>query len=161
MKISLAAFIACSSLLVRAAEVAPVVEIEEDLYTYTNAGNGAGPMWCSGSTSLVRSGGHLFASGLETIPDAKPLNNCRWMLFHRANQGWERVRVDEGRTREPSPLVAFDDGRVFLSANPTLGSGSQSNGGPARPELFQFASGDAKAAPISLTPKWQGAPPFS
>src|SRR5690349_15546897 len=50
--------------------LAPVVEIEEDVYTYSNADNGAGPMWCSGSTCLVRSGEHLFASGLETVPDA-------------------------------------------------------------------------------------------
>ena len=92
----------------RAAVLAPVVEVEEDIYTYTNAQNGAGPMWCSGSTTLVRIGDRLFASGLETIPDAKPLNNCRWMLFTRGSDGRTRVRVDaDGRTREPSPLAAF------------------------------------------------------
>jgi hypothetical protein len=76
----------------------------------------------------------LFATGLETIPEAKPLNNCRWMLFLRENNGWKRVCMDaNGRTREPSPLVAFADGRLFLSANPTLGKGPERNGGPARP----------------------------
>jgi hypothetical protein len=161
MKTSLAAFLVGSSILVRAADFAPVVEIEEDVYTYTNANNGAGPMWCSGSTSLVRSGDHVFASGLETFPEAKPLNNCRWMLFHRGTTGWERVRVDEGRTREPSPLAASYDGRVFLYANPTLGSGPQPNGGPARPDVLQFAASDPKAAPVSLTPTWQGEPKFT
>ncbi|MCI0535446.1 MAG: hypothetical protein L0Z50_09465 [Verrucomicrobiales bacterium] len=161
MKSPLAAFIICTSVLARVAGLEPVVEIEEDVYTYTNANNGAGPMWCSGSTSLVRSGRHLFATGLETVPDAKPLNNCRWMLFHRGSNGWQRVRVDDGRTREPSPLAAFQDGRVFLSANPTLGSGPEPNGGPARPDVFQFAASDPKARPVSLKPSWQGAPPFS
>src|SRR5262245_23478031 len=79
--------------------VQPRVEIEEDLYTYEPADNGAGPMWCSGSTCLVRIGDDVFASGLETIKDARPLNNCRCMLFKRSPAGWEKVRVDEtGRT---------------------------------------------------------------
>ena len=151
----------CTACLSRAAQLAPVVEIEEDVYSFTNANNGAGPMWCSGSTSLVRSGDHVLASGLETVADAKPLNNCRWVLFHRGPKGWERVREDEGRTREPSPLVAFKDGRVFLSANPTLSSGPQPNGGPARPELFQFAAKKPMTAPISLLPVWQGEPKFA
>ena len=79
-----------------------VVEIEEDVYSYEPANNGAGPMWCHGSTCLVRIGDDLFASGLETLAEAKPLNNCRWMLFHRKEQGWRKVCFDaHGRTREP------------------------------------------------------------
>lgn len=150
-----------SSLIAHAAGLSPLVEIEEDVYAYTNANNGAGPMWCSGSTSLVRVADDVFASGLETVPDAKPLNNCRWLLFHRGANGWERIRVDEGRTREPSPLAAFQDGRVFLSANPTLGSGPQPNGGPARPEVFQFTAKNPKATPVALAPTWQGQPTFT
>ncbi|MBI4621802.1 MAG: hypothetical protein HY736_01110, partial [Verrucomicrobia bacterium] len=53
MKLSFAAFFLCASLIARAAGLAPVVEIEEDVYTYANANNGAGPMWCAGSTTLV------------------------------------------------------------------------------------------------------------
>src|SRR5262245_23405482 len=114
------------SIVAHGADLAPVVEVEEDVYTYTNADNGAGPMWCSGSTCLVRVGDRLFASALETVPDAPPLNNCRWMLFLRGTNGWTRVRVDtDGRTREPSPIAGFPDGRVFLSVNPTLGHGPQ------------------------------------
>ena len=160
MKTSLTALFIGLSILVRAADLAPVVEIEEDVYSYTNANNGAGPMWCSGSTSLVRSGDHVFASGLETVSEDMPLNNCRWMLFHRDARGWQRVRVDDGRTREPSPLAAFHDGRIFLSANPTLGSGPQPNGGPARPEVLEFSAKDAGATPLPLNPVWQGTPPF-
>lgn len=143
------------------AELAPIVEIEEDIYSFTNANNGAGPMWCSGSTTLVRTGDQLFASGLETDVNAHPLNNCRWTLFHRGKKGWEPVLLDAGLTREPSPLAAFHDGRVFLSANPTLGTGPQPNGGLARPEVFQFATGDFRSPPIPLKPTWQGTPRFT
>src|SRR5690349_17748715 len=98
--------------IARGAALSPVIQAEEDVYTYSNADNGAGPMWCHGSTCLVRTGEQLFASGLETLPDAKPLNNCRWIFFERGAHGWERVCVDEGRTREPSPVAAFPDRRV-------------------------------------------------
>lgn len=144
------------------AAIEPVVEVEETVYGYTDAKNGAGPMWCSGSTCLVRTGGRLFASGIETIAGVGPLNNCRWILFERRDGGWERVRVDDaGRTREPSPLAAFADGRVFLSANPTLRTAPEPGGGPARPVLFQFRAGKPAAAPAQLSPGWSGEPKFT
>src|SRR6266850_7986406 len=108
MRISLfASSVMTLAIAASATGLKPGVEAEEDVYSYTPANNGAGPMWCAGSTCLVRVGDKLFASGLETVADAKPLNNCRWMLFHFSSKGWERVRVDDGRTREPSPLAAF------------------------------------------------------
>jgi hypothetical protein len=161
MKSSLAVLMIGCAVLAHAADFVPQVEIEEDVYTYTNANNGAGPMWCSGSTSLVRTGDHLFASGLETVPGDEPLNNCRWMLFTRGPNGWERVRVDaDGRTREPSPMAAFADGRVFLSVNPTLGTGPQPNGGSARPDVLELNALNPQTAPVSLELVWQGDPPF-
>src|SRR5512138_384333 len=110
----------------------PVVELEEDVYSFEPANNGAGPMWCRGSTCLVRVGDDVFATGLETIPEAKPLNNCRWTLLHRGSEGWKKVRTDAtNRTREPSPLAALPGGRLFLSANPTLVTDPQAYSGPA------------------------------
>ena len=98
-----------------------VVELEDEVYQYEPANNGAGPMWCSGSTCIVRIREKVFASGIETLKEFKPLNNCRWMLFHRDDSGWEKVHVDpSGRTREPCPLAGFPNGRLFLSVNPTL-----------------------------------------
>ena len=80
--------------------IQPVVEAEEDVYNFAPANNGAGPMWCSGSTCLVRIGDDVFASGLETLKDAKPLNNCRWTLYQRTAAGWQLVQADPaGRTR--------------------------------------------------------------
>jgi hypothetical protein len=150
------------TLAVAAAELKPIVEVEEDVYSYSPANNGAGPMWCAGSTCLARVGDDVFASGLETIPDAKPLNNCRWVLFHRTRSGWVRARPDgRGRTREPSPLACFQDGSVFLSANPTLATEAEPNGGPARPEIFQFSAASPTSEPRLIVPAWQGTPRFS
>ena len=142
--------------------VRPVVEIEEDVYPYEPANNGAGPMWCGGSTCLVRLGDDVFASGLETLKDAKPLNNCRWILFKRGSAGWEKICVDDtGRTREPCPMAGFPDGWLFLSANPTLASPSQLGGGPTRPEMLLFSATNPSAPVEKLLPVWNGKPPFT
>jgi hypothetical protein len=139
---------------------APIVEIEEDVYTWTDASNGAGPMWCSGSTCLVRCQDHLFATALETIPNAPPLNNCRWVLLEREAADWRRVRVDEGRTREPSPVAVAASGKLFVSTNPTLGHDAEPNGGPARPDLLEFSVAHPATPPIALAPRWEGVPVF-
>jgi hypothetical protein len=139
----------------------PVVEAEEVVYQYLPADNGAGPMWCGGSTTIVRSGKDVFASGLETVPEWKPLNNCRWMLFERSKKSWEKKIVDnEGRTREPGPMAAFDDGRFFLSVNPTL-TAPDTYDGPARPEILQFRKSGEKLRSKKLLPVWSGNPPFT
>lgn len=144
------------------ASIQATVEVEEDVYTHTNANNGAGPMWCSGSTCLARVGDRVFASGLETVPTAKPLNNCRWLLFSRESNGWRMVQADPtGLTREPSPIAAFQDGRLFLSVNPTLGHGPQPNGGPARPALLEFKAEAPHLPPTAHQPVWQGQPRFT
>ncbi|MCX5643272.1 MAG: hypothetical protein NTZ17_01100 [Phycisphaerae bacterium] len=142
--------------------IRPVVEIEEDVYSYKPADNGAGPLWCQGSTCLARIGDDLFAGGLETIPGVKPLNNCRWMLFHRGEQGWQKVCFDpSGRTREPCPLAGFPDGRLFVSVNPTLNTDPNTYSGPARPEILQFAARDAGKVERTLLPEWSGNPKFT
>ncbi len=138
-----------------------VVEAEEDIYACEPLDNGAGPLWCSGSTCLVRVGDVLFASGVEKVVDAKPLNNCRWTLFRRGTLGWERFRAGTGRTREPSPVAGFADGRLFLSANPTLVTDPEKYSGPARPEVLQFSVSDAKTAAKELLPTWDGTPSFT
>lgn len=146
----------------RAEKLQPRVEVQEDLYQYTPADNGAGPLWCSGSTSIVRNGDQVFASGLETLAGRKPLNNCRWQFYQRAEAGWKLLRTDEvGRTREPSPLGVFpEQSQVLLSANPTLTAVDTYNG-PARPEILVFQTKDLAAAPQTVLPGWNGTPEFS
>lgn len=139
----------------------PAVEIEEELYHYLSSDNGAGPLWCKGSTCLVRIGDRVFASGLETMPQWAPLNNCRWLLFERTSDSWKQQIADnEGRTREPSPLVAFHDGSLFLSANPTL-TGPNDYFGPARPEILLFKNADVQKPFELLLPGWAGNPRFT
>jgi len=140
----------------------PTVEIEEDVYRYQPANNGAGPLWCHGSTCLVRIGDHVFAGGMETLPGISPLNNCRWTLFERAPGGWQLKQADEkGHTREPSPLAGFPDGNLFLSANPTLAHTAEPDGGPARPEILRFLAADAAGPFERILPVWSGTPAFS
>ena len=122
----LTAALTCAQAVGAPQTLRPVVEAEEDIYTYTNANNGSGPMWCHGSTCLVRIGKDVFASGIETLPNIKPLNNCRWTLYQRGKNGWQLQQVDQaGRTREPSPMAGFPDGRLFLVCQPhTHGGGN-------------------------------------
>lgn len=138
-----------------------IVQAEEEVYKYIPADNGAGPMWCHGSTSIVRAGNKVYASGIETVPAWKPLNNCRWMLFRRSEQGWEHMMTDEkNRTREPSPLAVLSRGQIYLSANPTLTAPEEYNG-PSKPEFYVFDSDDRNLSYKQVFPEWDGNPPFT
>jgi hypothetical protein len=146
----------------RFAAVQAVVEIEEEVYSYEPANNGAGPTWCSGAPALVRLGETLFAPGLETLPDFQPLHNVRWMLWKRDADGWALQQVDPvERTREPCPLVVLPGGRLLMSVNPTLVADPQRRAGPARPELLEFRAADPQTPPKTLSPAWDGDPQFS
>jgi len=139
-------------------DVVPRVEVEEDVYRPRGANNGSGPMWCFGSTCIARVGDTVYASGIEVIPDAKPLNNTLPVLFRRDPNGWRKMYNHRGRTREPSPLAAFRDGRLFLSINPTL-TEPDTYGGPARPRVVELDE-DARTGRF-LDPVWDGKPPFT
>ena len=142
--------------------IQPVVEVEENVYNFEPANNGAGPLWCSGSTCLVRIGDDVFVSGLETLKDAKPLNNCRWTLYQRTTAGWRCIRADPvGRTREPCPLVALAGGYFLLSANPTLVTDRNAYNGPACPEILRFSAKNPKAPFRTILPVWDGQPQFT
>jgi hypothetical protein len=139
----------------------PVVEAEEDVYRHTYGDSEAGPLWCYGSTCIVRVGEDLFVSGYEAIEGVSPYNNVRWKLFWRGPDGWECVQEDrQDRTREPSPLVGFPDGRLFLSINPTLALPSE-RWGPAQPRIVKFRTREPRAPFEVLLPEWGEKPPFT
>ncbi|OHB77130.1 MAG: hypothetical protein A2W31_02935 [Planctomycetes bacterium RBG_16_64_10] len=138
----------------------PVVAAEEEVYRFEPANNGAGPMWCHGSTCIVRSGARVLASGIETLAAAKPLNNCLPLLFERTNDGWQLVYRGTGRTREPCPLATFAAGPVFLSINPTRTEPDVPSG-PAQPQILQFDLDVPLVHRATLLPEWDGAPPFT
>ncbi len=140
----------------------PLFEIEEAVYDFEPARNGAGLMWCSGSTCLVRVGDRLFASRWETLPHYPPLNHSRWLLFTRTTSGWKWVQADaSGRTREPCPLAALSEGTVLLSGHPTLATSPAATAGPARPEILAFRANAPEAPPRRIEPRWEETPTFT
>jgi hypothetical protein len=140
------------------ATLAPRVEVEETIYDFTPAGNGATPLWAFGSPLIVRRHETVFVAGLDTIAGVKPLNNCRWVLHRRDKSGWTRVLRDEkGLQREPCPIGMYDDGRLMLSSNPTLTARDTYNG-PADPQLLVFESRDLQRTPKVLRPLFSGKP---
>ena len=69
---------------------------EEMICTYEPANNGAGPLWCHGSPTIVRDGNRVFATVPETGKDARPLCNTRWQLFCREDgASWQRIAVQD------------------------------------------------------------------
>lgn len=146
----------------RAVSFGVAVEAEENVYSSRYSNNGASPIWCFNNTCIVRKGEQLFVGGYERAPTGKPLNDCRWVLWQRTAEGWQRAQTDErGRTREPSPLACLPGGRLLLSVNPTLLPPEAGGGGPARPELLEFAAAQPQAAPHVWLPGWQGQPAFN
>jgi hypothetical protein len=98
-----------------------VVEAEEIVTTYTPANNGAGPLWCYGSTVIARRGNDVYLSVIETGKDVPLLCNTRWQLWHRSADGWKIAQSEkEYRQREPCPVGIFQKGVVFLSVNPSI-----------------------------------------
>lgn len=137
------------------------VEAEETVYIFEPADNGASPMWTHGNTCIVRYNKKVFASGLETLKDVKPLHNTRWMLFERDKKSWKLLLKDpKDRTREPSPMGLMQDGRLFLSANPTRTEPGAYNG-PAEPQILQFDARHPENPYKVLKPVWDGNPPFT
>ena len=133
----------------------PLVELEQDVYSYEWADNGATPMWCHGGTSIVRLGDNVFASGIETLPDVAPPWNVRWMLFKGTGKQFKKV-ADGGdsREREPCPMVCLPaDGSVLLSVNPS----ETEPGNPPDTQVLRFSAGGKPAEyrkPAVLIPKW-------
>ncbi|MDD2478930.1 MAG: hypothetical protein PHS31_03465, partial [Victivallaceae bacterium] len=141
--------------------IMPVVETEYLVYAMNKPDNGAGAMWCYGSTCLARLGKDIFASGLELIPNQKPLNNVRWTLFKLGDKKPQLLQADPtGRQREPCPLGIFQDGRLMLTSNPTLTKPGERNG-PAKPELLIFDTQKPTVAPQVSLPIWEGEPKFT
>lgn len=139
----------------------PIIEIEESVYQYAPARNGATPLGCHGNTCIIRHGENVFVSGTETLRELEPLNNTRWMLWRRNANGWKLLRQDdEGRQREPCPLGIFADGRLWLSNNPTL-TPPNTFEGPSNPHLLRFDANNPAAPPSILQPQWQFNPGFN
>jgi hypothetical protein len=130
------------------------VEVEEIVTRYTPANNGAGPMWCYGSTVIARQGGDVFLSVIETGRDVPLLCNTRWQLWHRSADGWKLEQSEkEYRQREPCPLAVFQDGPVFLSVNPST-EPAGTKYGPCKPLVLEFNPANPAGPAKIHTPAW-------
>ncbi len=130
------------------------VEVEEVVTRYTPANNGAGPMWCYGSTVIARQGGDVFLSVIETGEDVPLLCNTRWQLWHRSADGWKLEQSEkEYRQREPCPLAVFHGGPVFLSVNPST-EPAGTKYGPCNPLVLEFDPTNPTASAKTHQPAW-------
>jgi hypothetical protein len=131
------------------------VELEEIVTRYTPANNGAGPMWCYGSTVIARQDSNVYLSTIETGKDVPLLCNTRWQLWHRTSDGWKLEQTEKAyRQREPCPIAVFQDGPVFLSVNPsTKPAGVQY--GPCKPLVLEFDRENLQRRKVTThTPAW-------
>jgi len=152
--------VCCFSITSTAAEAAKeqgfscMVEVEEVVTRYTPANNGAGPMWCYGSTVIARQDDDVFLSVIETGKDVPPLCNTRWQLWHRSADGWKLEQSEnEYRQREPCPIGVFQDGPVFLSVNPST-EPAGTKYGPCKPLVLEFNSANPGAPAKKHHPAW-------
>jgi len=130
------------------------VEVEEVVTTYTPANNGAGPLWCYGSTVIARQGADVYLSIIETGEDIPPLCNTRWQLWHRLPGGWRIEQTEkEYRQREPCPVAVFQRGSVFLSANPSIEPVGAKYGG-CSPLVLEFDPENLSGTAETHAPAW-------
>jgi hypothetical protein len=130
------------------------VEAEEVVTTYTPAKNGAGPLWCYGSTVIARRGNDVFLSVIETGKDVPLLCNTRWQLWHRSAEGWKIAQSEkEYRQREPCPIGIFQKGAVFLSVNPSIEKPGVKYG-RCRPLVLEFNPDALASAVKTHQPVW-------
>jgi hypothetical protein len=130
------------------------VEVEEVVTTYTPANNGAGPLWCYGSTVIARKDKDVYLSIIETGKDVPPLCNTRWQLWRRSRGGWKVEHSERGyRQREPCPIVMFQKGPVFLSVNPST-EPVGTKYGLCKPLVLEFDPEDLSGPAKKHAPVW-------
>jgi hypothetical protein len=130
------------------------VQAEEVVTLYTSANNGAGPLWCYGSTVIARQGENVYLSVIETGKDVPPLCNTRWQFWRRSADGWKLMQTEkEFRQREPCPIAIFEKGPIFLSVNPsTEAPGTQY--GRCQPLVLEFDPQNLDGTPRIHEPVW-------
>jgi len=171
--IALLAFISCRSTRNNDPSVKTLpdlsVEAEDVIYEYVDPNNGSGPYWCLGSPILVRNKENVLVSGIETVYQykmtdniQKTVNNLRWMLYEREDEGWKLKQGDpKDRTREPSPIGLLSDGRLIMSVNPTLDSNIEKSSTLNQPRILEFSVENPEKPFNTLMPEWKGNPAFS
>lgn len=150
----------CSLILSATPGVYPIVDIDEDVYTFESPNNGSGPLWSYGCTQIVRDGTAAIISQMETGKDVPPHCNTRWRILRREASGWKALaEADDYRQREPCPMGIIGQ-TVFMNVNESMRSrGAQYE--TCWPYLYKF---NFHASPLQLAtiqPEWPGKPFFT
>jgi len=157
---SLAAVALCAVASAQPPIPTPTVVAEEEVYTLVSPGNGSGPMWSFGCTSIVRDGGRVIVSQMETGEGVPLLCNTRWKLLERDNGAWKVFAEAQGyRQREPCPIGITADRGLFLSVNDSLHPAG-AHYLDCEPHLLHFSLDDLTAAPVKVSPKWDIEKPY-
>ena len=136
------------------------IAAEECISSVEPFNNGAGPIWCFGSSTLVRDGNALYCTIPEVGAGVTPLCNTRWNLYRRLDgQAWERVYQSPNYDqREPCPMVRLPGGRVAVSTNPAYREWYAWADGRKRycctPQLAFFDLAHLERGPEMHTPVW-------
>lgn len=131
---------------------------EEKVCDYRHTQNGADPMWCFGSTAVMRLCGEVFC----TVPQAGfgvlPLSDRHIELYRRRSGGsFELVWRDRRFTREPAPLLRRDDRTLYMTANPVVRDFAEGEGEhycESEPLLYAFDTTAGTFAPEISHIEW-------
>lgn len=129
------------------------VEVEEEVYQFTNPNNGSGPIWSHGNTCIAVLDGTPWVSQMETGEGVPPLCNTRWRLLERTADGWQmRAEAESFNQREPCPL-ALSKGALFLSVNDSTQPPGTHYGG-CLPHFLRFTPDGDGLVKTALLPQW-------
>ena len=124
--------------------------LQETICRVKDTGNGAGPLWCYGSTSIMRLGNTVVAAVPANDENVKPLADRHIEIYAKTGgDPWRMLWRDERFTREPAPLARRDDKSFWITLNPSAKDVPPGEGiwyGPAVPTLGLFLLD--KGAPV-------------
>lgn len=115
---------------------------QETICRVRDTKNGASPLWCYGSTAIMRLGDKVVATVPANDNNVLPLADRHIELYAKTGDGpWQKIWHDMRFTREPAPILRRDDQSIWISLNPSekdvpIGQGIEY--GPAIPTLALF-----------------------
>jgi len=132
----------------------PVVQVEEDVYSFKSPNNGSGPLWSFGCTSIVRTVDDVYVSQMETGDGVEPLCNTRWRLLRRDEGAWTTVAMaDRFRQREPCSLALTDDSTLNLYVNDSRAEPG-THYQECFPHVLRFSLAGPAPAMSTIIPNW-------
>lgn len=130
----------------------------EDVCRYTHSINGASPLWCMGSSVIARVGDDILCTVPQGGFGVLPMSDRHIELYRkRPGQPFELLWREDRFTREPAPVVVYDDKTIVMTANPAIkrfkeGEGEKTS--PSEPLIYTFDITKEKFEPEITKPLW-------